>query len=284
MKMLKVDFGQLEARVIAMASKDKVLCRQTWDDYDIHSDWTARLAEDLELRDVLKKLGKDNPAYKAFRDNIKNSWTFPLLFGSAPTSVAQNLAPEPGRTWEWKRNKKTGKMEEAAMSWLLDRVDLFWNQYAGVRKWQRSTKEFYDINGYVQTLTGFRRRGPLSWNELINMPIQGTASDIVIDSMNRLSEIAEEEKLPELQPVLNVHDELCFYLPKTRLDDYVSVIACEMCMCKFPFITVPLSVEVSVGDNWHEQEEVGVFNSKNWGHTQQVSISQALISQAHKGV
>jgi len=61
--------------------------------------------------------------------------------------------------------------------------------------------------------------------------------------------------------VLNVHDELDFYLPSSEVDAYVPVIAELMSCCDMPFINVPLSVEVSVGDNWYAQEEIGVFST-----------------------
>lgn len=254
--MAKADYGQLEARLIAMASKDKVLVKQIRGGYDIHSDWTVRLAEDLEMRAVTKQADKKNSAYKAFRDTIKNGWTFPLFFGSSASSVARNIVEAPGNTWEY---DKQGRPKPRP--WFYDRVAEFWNQYQGVRDWQNDMQQFYNEHGYVQTLTGFRRHAPLSWNELINQPIQGSASDIVIDGMNRISERAHKEDM-HIHPVLNVHDELDFYLPDdSDLEERIEIIGTEMCSCKFEFINVPLVVEMSIGPNWYEQEEIAVFDS-----------------------
>lgn len=264
--MVCFDFGQLEARVIAMASRDKTLVKQIWEDYDIHGDWTIRLAELLAKRGVrgMDEVGpaaktKDAP-YKKFRDRTKNEWTFPLFFGSSASSVARAIVPAKGVTWDIDSRRGF----PSALPWFRDVVDSFWDQYSGVKRWQEDTQKFYNEHHYVETLTGFRRHGPLSWNELINQPIQGTASDIVMDGMNRVSEMSYREKIPELQPRLNVHDELDFYFPDARLEDCIETVAREMACCEFDFINVPLMVEVSVGKNWYQQEEVATFKSTQW--------------------
>jgi len=253
--MLKPDYGQLEARVIAMASKDKNLVKALWEGYDIHGDWTFRLGKKLNPEAAADKTKKG--AYKQYRDVVKNKWTFPLFFGASINSVAAYLGTDADT--------------------IRPEVKEFWREYQGVKQWQEETKEFYGEHGYVELLTGFRRHGPLSWNEIINTPIQGSACDIVMDGMNRLSEKAYVEDRPEFQPVLNCHDELDAYLPDDdRLEETIKAYAHEMCMCEFDWINVPLVVEISIGKDWYNQEDVGVYSSKDWGHTEKVSISAAL--------
>ena len=104
---------------------------------------------------------------------------------------------------------------------------------------------------------GRRRHAPMSRNEAINQPIQGTASDIVIDSMNRLSEMAERDNRPQLQASLNIHDDLSFFLPKKSFKEDLKTIVWEMCKPEFNFINVPITIEVSVskkGDWFHLKE------------------------------
>ena len=270
--MLKPDYGQLEARVIAMASKDKNLVAQTWAGKDIHGVWTLRLGKKLNKEGVERDAESRTGAFKDYRDRIKNEWTFPLFFGASATNIARSLEPVPGITWEM-----NNKGYPSALPWFRDTVDAFWSEYLGVKQWQEYVREFYGEHGYVELLTGFRRHGPLSWNEIINTPIQGSACDIVMDGMNRLSEKAYVEDRPEFQPVLNCHDELDAYLPDDdRLEETVKEYACQMCMCEFDWINVPLVVEISIGKDWYNQEDVGVYSSKDWGHTEKVSISAAL--------
>jgi uracil-DNA glycosylase family 4 len=254
MWMVSVDYGQIEARVIGMASKDKVLCDALWTGYDIHMVWAKLLAEAYPDRVGGEDYLEDAAAMKEFRGDVKNQWTFPLFFGSALDSVCRNL-----------------QMPKDVVKPLFTK---FWDTFAGVKAWQDRVLSGYEENGYVEMLTGRRRHGPLSGNESINTPIQGTASDIVTEGMVILSRIAHEEGLPDLQPCINIHDDLTFYLPDLLLDAHIERIAKEMCSVRFPFINVPITVEVSVGKTWDAQEEIGVFSSTDFGHKREAATRQ----------
>lgn len=173
--MVPIDYGQIEARVVAMASKDEFLVKSLWTGYDIHEYWTQRLIE-LEYRffkRVAKKLSlnpvtQEQKVFKGCRDEIKNGWVFPQFFGSSYKSCAVNLKI---------REKTASKMK-----------DEFWDTFTGVKDWQEDLNRFYIKHGYVSNLSGTRyRRYPLTWNELINCPIQGTAYDIQIEAGKQLS-------------------------------------------------------------------------------------------------
>jgi len=247
--IVSFDYAQLEARVIAMASGDKVLVQQIRDGYDIHGDWRDMLAHEWPAIVGGKKMLKDKVAMKKFRDTIKNTWTFPLFFGSVLQSVASDLT-------EWTK-------VEIDPDRLEPYYNKFWDQYGGVLTWQEQTVASYMKLHYVVTLNNFRRHAPLGRNEIINTPIQSPASDIVVDGMCRLSEQAWREQIPALQPRINIHDDLTFYFPDDKLEDLIEYTAREMVSCPFEWAkTVPLAVEVKVGKNWYEQEEVAVFSSK----------------------
>ncbi len=100
-------------------------------------------------------------------------------------------------------------------------------------------------------------------NELINMPIQGTACDIVTAAMDALSEIAIEEEDPDYQCNFNGHDDLTFLLRDEVLEPKTKRIVYEMCRHRFDYINVPLMVEASVGFQWHKLEEIGKYRSDN---------------------
>ena len=61
-----------------------------------------------------------------------------------------------------------------------------------------------------------------------------------------------------------IHDDLSFILPLEKLDDYVEEIVTEMLVVNFDFINVPLTVEVSIGENLLEMEEVLIASSDTW--------------------
>lgn len=241
--VLAVDYGQLEARVIAMITKDKAFVKSLWENYDVHMEWAQRLAHAYPARIGGKKNLTDKGAMKDFRTDIKNQWTFPLFFGAQLGSVAGYL-----------------KMPEDVLQPLRDE---FWRVFAGVKEWQEELLKFYRANGYVECLTGRRRRGPLSLNQVINSPVQGTAAEIVMDAMCRLSETGDEE----LQADINIHDDLTYVrVPAKRVDDVAEKIIGHMIKVPFSWAkTVPMAVEMSVGQDWLNLEEAGTFYSHEWG-------------------
>lgn len=241
--ILAFDFGQLEARVIALITKDPVFCKSIWERYDVHMEWAQRLAAAYPSRIGGKKNLTDKKAMKDFRTDVKNQWTFPLFFGAKLSSAANYL-----------------KIPEDVLKPLYND---FWKQFSGVKAWQEDLLKFYQENGYVECLTGRRRRGPLSVNQIYNSPVQGTAAEIVMDAMSRLSETGD----PELQPNINIHDDLTFIdVPVERIDLVAEQVIKQMLTVPFPWgKTVPMAVEMSLGENWLEMEDAGTFSSDEWG-------------------
>lgn len=244
-KFVAFDFGQIEARVVAMLSKDPVLIAETQRGEDIHGVWTDKIG----ARFVPKML-KAEGGRKQIRDGIKNLWTFPELFGNAVEAIALDLSRRFG--------------VDITTRALQPFHDEFWAKYGEVLKWQETLVAFYNERGYVQTAIGFRRHEPMSRNELINHPVQGTAAQIVLDAQYRIDRIAYESERPHWVPIMNVHDDLSFYLPLATLEQDVEGIAGEMCCCPFEFINVPLSVEVSLGDNWCDKRELHTFTTQDF--------------------
>ena len=259
------DQGQIQARIIAMASKDPAFTKSLWERYDVHMEWAERIAKEYpRIMDQYKD--KEKPM-KAFRGDVKNQWTFPLFFGAQIKSVAEYLhIPE-------------------HVAKIL--VEEFWDMFHGVRDWQEELRKFYHKFGYVKLLTGARVRAPLSFNEMINYPIQGTEAEIVLDCHNRISEmesnlwdrsldvvdiskrfrrLATQAYMP-FQPSMMIHDDLTFRLPVKNVDQYAEIIVPEMLKKTFPFINVPLTVEMSVGRSWYDLEEVENFSSDQWYKT-----------------
>lgn len=238
---LEADFGQLEARVIAMFSRDRVFTKALWENYDVHMHWAEKLAHAYPNRIGGKKNLSNKQVMKKFRGDVKNQWVFPLFFGASLYKTSNEL--------------------QIPVDVLKPLYEEFWKTFEGVKAYQHRMEKDYRSKGYVECLTGRRRRAPLSYNQVINSPIQGTASDIVIDGMNRLS----ETEVWDYQANLNVHDSLLFVIEEDELEQHAEVIIGEMLGCKFDWINVPLTVEVSVGyKNWQDMSPAGDFSSYQW--------------------
>src|SRR5690606_22319783 len=239
--ILSIDYGQIEARVIAMYTRDKVFCKALWERYDVHGEWAERIAYEYPARIGGKKFLKDKKALKDFRTDIKNQWTFPLFFGASLASVSRYL-----------------KIPEDVLKPLYEE---FWKTFEGVKTWQDELVKFYEKNGYVETYTGRRRYGPMSLNKVINSPVQGFTCEFVLDGMCRLSETGD----PLLQPEIQFHDDLTWVSVPVDKVDYVAEKALEILLDPSPefkdFICVPITLEMSVGEDWLNMEEIGVFSS-----------------------
>lgn len=240
--MISVDYGQIEARVIAMYTKDKRFCKALWERYDIHQEWAERIAHAYPARIGGKKMLTDKKAMKDFRTDIKNQWTFPLVFGATLKSVAEYLRiPE---------------------NIIKVQYDTFWDQFSGIHDWQKQLKKFYQENGYVETFLGRRRHAPLSDNKIYNSPVQGVTAELVMDAFCRLSETND----PVLQAELQIHDDITFFrVPDKKAEHYLEQIISIMLSTPFEWAKiVPIAVEASLGYDWLGMHEVGIYSSDEW--------------------
>lgn len=233
--VISFDYGQIEARCIAMASKDPTFVQMLWDEYDVHLNWAERIHD--EFKGCAKAMaieGKwSNPdVVKKYRQEVKNKWVFPLFFGSQEYSVRNNLNL-PGRVSEFL-------------------YDEFWGIFGGIKEWQDELVSKYNRYGYVETLMGLRRYAPCSYNEQINHGIQGTAAELVFDVSERLVRKG-------IQFNLNITDDLTFLMENDKKK--IKSIAKEMCRPCHDFINVPLVVEVEAGRNWYAQKAIAEYSS-----------------------
>lgn len=238
------DFGQLEACTAAMCTRDKVLVKALWEDYDIHMEWAIKAAKRYPtFINGLENI-KDQSVIKPFRSVIKNKLVFPAFFGAKDESVAGYLG--------------------APIEPITKLMNEFRSTFHGVFGWQeRLMRDYYEI-GYVESPTGRRRHYPLTKNQAVNYPIQSVACDIVCRAMVRLSITAIDTGKWWLHPVMNIHDDLTFIIPDKAqiLEESIETIYRTMLTPPYSFVNVPLSVSASIGANWLEMEELGKF----WSH------------------
>jgi DNA polymerase I-like protein with 3'-5' exonuclease and polymerase domains/uracil-DNA glycosylase len=235
------DYGQLEARIIAMASRDAAFCKAILNGFDVHGYWLDRLlAIEPSYLDRLaietNLVGSDPKRIrKAGRDIIKTDFVFASFFGSGVKSISD-------------RTKLTANH-------VTELLADFWVEYSGAKKWVQERRNEYKEYGTSHTLTGRVRHEVLLGNEPLNNPIQGTGADIVVDSMNALAAYSHEVDDPYFHPRINIHDDLIFELPEANADQYISKIMDEMVTVRYDFQIVPLMVEARVGSDWADLEE-----------------------------
>lgn len=251
--LLAFDYGQLEACTAAMCSKDKVLVKSLWEDYDIHLEWTHKLIDAYPL--ILGgNQSKDDPKIlNKLRSVVKNKLVFPAFFGAADKSIANYL-----------------KIPVEPVTELMNE---FWKSFSGYKRWQDAQMDYYYEEGIVTSFTGRARHYPLTRNQVVNHPVQCLAAEIVCSSMNRLSYKAIQEKTWCLHPRLNIHDDLTFVIPDNDavIEQSVRIISKIMLNPPYKCLNVPLSVKASVGTNWGVFDERRNINGmveigKFWSH------------------
>jgi len=244
------DSGQLEARIYGMDSKDTNLCEsiirvQKHPEEDIHLYWLKRLlALYPPYMDRLRQ--KVNQAEEAKiikygRDIIKTDFTFATFFGTTAKNCAERT--------------------DVPFPIMQELLGEFWDRYPQAAKYLKARAQEYRNTGGVTALTGITRYGVFGGMEYINTPIQHTGAYLVLQAQNELSQLALETGDMYLHPRINIHDDLTFLLPdqEDRIEEYISIIAKAMTRVRFPWQIVPLSVEVKIGYNWADQEEIAVI-------------------------
>ena len=141
-----------------------------------------------------------------------------------------------------------------------DYVDLYFARYPGVKQFMDDTRERARERGYVETVFGRRlylpeiksgnaARRQYAERTAINAPMQGTAADIIKRAMITLHKWLEESGA-QARMIMQVHDELVFEVAEDAIAEVQSVVVKQMEAAAE--LTVPLMVDVGVGNNWDE--------------------------------
>jgi DNA polymerase-1 len=225
-KILSADYSQLELRILAHITRDPVMLEAYQTGEDIHAK-TARLVFGAKTDKELKE--------KRRVAKIVN-------FAIAYAVEAYGLSTRVG-------------LSRAEAKQV---IAVYFETYKGIRKYMDEIPETARKQGYVTSMFGRRRYFPSindrnytvrsrAEREAINMPIQGTASDIVKIAMLRVHEALKKENL-KTKMIMQVHDELLFEAPAGEVKKASEIIKREMEAAAD--LDAPLVVEVGAGDNW----------------------------------
>ena len=225
--LISVDYSQIELRVLAHMSGDETLTAAFLRGDDIH-DQTAN-----------KVFGPDSlldPHELRRRAKIVN---YALLYGKTAFTLAKDIGVTP---------------QEAQLF-----IDAYFAGFPRVRAFIDRTLEEARASGVVRTLFGRRRLVPelnsrntqirqAAEREAVNMPIQGTAADILKLAM--IDTHAALARIPTARMILTVHDELLFEVAADRAEETAAVVREHMQGAAQ--LQVPLTVDVGIGQNWNE--------------------------------
>ena len=226
--LVDADYSQIELRLLAHISGDKAMQEAFLSGEDFHT-VTASRVFGVPLDEV-------TPALRSRAKAVN----FGIVYGISAFSLAQDIGVYPSEA-------------KAYMEAYLDK-------YHGVRDYMKSIVEKAKADGYVDTLFARRRYLPelksanfnvRSFGERValNMPIQGTAADIIKIAMVNVRRRLAEEGL-EAKLILQVHDELIVECPDSEAERVKEILTYEM--ENAAALSVPLTVDAHIGHSWAE--------------------------------
>ena len=228
--LVDADYSQIELRLLAHISGDYNMCEAFRDGEDIHRKTAAAvfgLPEEYVTEDMRKRAKAVN---------------FGIVYGISGFSLSKDIGTTVGEATKYIKN------------YLMN--------YPDVDNYLEAVVKETEEKGYTTTIMGRRRyipelratKAPLKAfgkRVAMNAPIQGSAADIMKKAMINVHRALKQE-CPEAKLVMQVHDELIVEVPEAKAELVREILRREM--ENTVSLSVPLTVDVTVGKNWLEQE------------------------------
>jgi len=226
--IMSADYSQIELRIMAHLSEDQELCKAFKDNLDIH-DRTASLIYNVPLDDVQSEMRRTAKVIN-----------FGIMYGAGPFRISQEL----------------GISRKAAQ----EIIKQYFIQYSGIQNYIDNTLSKARSNNYVETILGRRRyvwdvnsenalKKQAAERVAINMPIQGSAAELIKIAMIDIQKNIENDKLNS-KMILQIHDELLFEYPFEEEKHLISMV--KKSMENAMNLKVPIIVDYGFGKDWFE--------------------------------
>jgi DNA polymerase-1 len=226
--LLSADYSQVELRILAHLAGETEMVRAFREGEDIHASTAAKIFH------VMPEL-----VTREMRSRAK-AINFGLLYGMGPARLARDT-----------------RISIAEARLFIDR---YFQSFPKVRGWIERVLEEARTKGYVETMSGRKRRFPeirsndsraraAAENAAVNTPVQGAAADIIKRAMIELERRFAASSLHG-RMLLQVHDELLLEVPEGELAETQELV--RDCMENAAALAVPLKVDFGHGANWLE--------------------------------
>ncbi len=226
--LIDADYSQIELRLLAHISSDETMKNAFINGEDIHA-VTASQVFGIPLSEVTK-----------LQRSHAKAVNFGIVYGISAFSLSQDI----------------GVSQPEAKAY----IDAYLEKYHGVRDYMTSVVEQAKRDGYVATLFGRRRPLPelqagnfnmraFGERVALNMPVQGTAADIIKLAMVNVYDRLKAEKL-NAKLILQVHDELIVECPEAEAEKVKALLIEEM--ENAVSYSVPLTADAGIGKSWYE--------------------------------
>lgn len=225
-KLLGMDYSQMELRIMADISNDKLLIQDFLNGRDIHSATAARVLK-KKLTDITHR-----------ERSIGKTVNFGMIFGQTAFGLSSLLGIDRDTAKEY--------------------ISAYFNNYSGIENYMRSIEYEAFEKGYVQTMFGTtrnitgirsknRRLQAASAREAINMPIQGSEADIMKLVMRNIYSLIQDKYSKKAYILLQIHDEIVFEVNEKLIEEFGTEI--ERLMLESVQLEVPFEVHKSIGNS-----------------------------------
>ena len=231
-KLVAADYSQIELRLLAHIAELDSLKQAFNDGIDIHA-MTASEVFGVPIEGM-------DPSVRRQAKAIN----FGIIYGISSFGLARQLG-----------------MSRTEAKTFIDR---YFERFPGIRHYMEDTKEFCRSKGYVETIFGRKihigsindkngMQRAFGERAAINAPIQGSAADVIRRAMIKMPDAIVNAGLGA-KMLLQVHDELVFEVPENEVEKTVPIITKVMERAALPAleISVPLTVDCGIGNNWNE--------------------------------
>ncbi|WP_342266897.1 DNA polymerase I [Spiroplasma endosymbiont of Villa modesta] len=227
-KILSCDYSQIELRILAHISEDENLIKAFQQKHDIHRETASKILN-IPLAEVTNEQ----------RQNAK-AINFGIVYGISSFGLSQQIGI---------------KVEDAKIF-----INKYFSVFPKIKSYINNIIDFCEKNGYVQTIFNRRREVMEITNKnkviqnfgkriAMNMPIQGSAADILKLAMNKIYEEIKKQNIDAIL-IAQIHDELIFEVEDNKVNDVITKIT--KIMSNVTKLKVPLLINTSIGNNWFE--------------------------------
>jgi DNA polymerase-1 len=218
-KLLVCDYSQIEVRILAHLSQDKLLLKAfNEDNADMHT-LTASLINHVDPKDVTPDMR-----------SVAKTLNFGVIYGMS----ARKLSVDAG-------------IDEAEAA---SYIETYFERYSGVNDFRNKCKDLAEKDGYINTILGRRlyfAEGKFIGTRALNYPIQGSAAEVIKKAMVACYKELKEKDLKTVM-ILQVHDELVFDVPKDE-QKLIQILLPNLMHNVIP-ISVDLPVDAHMVQTW----------------------------------
>lgn len=271
-QLVENDFAGIEVRTVACYNHDPVMIRYIKEGYDYHQQFAAQCYKIKDVKNV----------HKQVRYCGKNMFVFPEFYGSYYVDCARNL-------WEACTKMKlehngvlmrdhlaekgiaelgacdpTQRPMPGTFEWHVNKVEQsLWRTFPVYAEWKRQWWQEYLRKGYIETLTGFILSEHYRRNQIINLPVQGSAFHCLLWVLIQLQKWLNKYKMRS-RIVGQIHDSIIGDVHEKEKDDYLAMVKylVEVALPKaWDWIIVPFEIEAEVcdpGASWFYKKAVKI--------------------------